>query len=198
MPTITRLVQGKRDPTRVNIFVDGKFLLALSADLVLSHGLTRGDVLSPSALASLQSLAAQEKLFAKLINFLSYRPRSEKELRDRASRYFPPGSILPLDDVINKLKALGYLNDLEFARWFANSRMKNRPRSTRHLAAELYAKGIDKSVIQTVLTEFGNDRQAIRSLIAKKSTLSRDKLIAYLARRGFPWEIIKEALDTSE
>ena len=195
MAIVTRLVQGKKDPTRVNVFLDHKFALSLSAEEVIKQSLAIGKNLSDDIVVSLKKTSQEEKIFSKLINFLSYRPRSEKEVKDRLRKYLPDAPHDYILGMCDKLKSLGYLNDLEFARWFAHSRVKSRPRSTRHLAQELYQKGLSKEVIANVLSEFSDDRAALRALLTKKSTLPKDKLISYLARRGFSWELIKEEVD---
>ena len=195
MPIITRLSQQLRDPSRVNVFLDGKYAFSLSAEEVIKRGLKVSQPLSTIEVSVLSSLSKDEKVFAKVINFLSYRPRSVREVTDRLYQYLGPDEQETKAALVKRLKKLGYLNDLEFARWFAQSRRANRPRSLRQLSSELYAKGVSKEVISQVLGEEGDDREAIRKLIAKKSNLEPDKLVAYLARKGFSWEIIKEELD---
>lgn len=198
MPTVTKLSQGIRDPERVNVFLDGKYALSLSAEEVIKRGLKSGTVLSLPAVDTLKSVSSDEKVFAKVINFISFRPRSVKEVKDRLYTYIGPDEEDAKNALIARLEKLGYLNDLEFARWFAQSRRANRPRSIRQLASELYAKGVPKEIISQVLGEGGDDHEAIRTLIAKKSGLAPDKLIAYLARKGFSWEIIKEELASQD
>lgn len=191
---VTRLVAQQRDPARVNVFLDGKYAFSLSADEVIKRQLAVGQSLSRKLVAELESLSDEEKLFAKLLNFLSYRPRSVKEVRDRLYQYVGKGEDELKTQLIARLTHLGYLDDLQFARWFAHSRATHRPRSTRHLASELYAKGIDQETVSLVLQEAGDDREAIRRQIAKKAGYPRDKLVAYLARQGFSWEMIREEL----
>lgn len=195
MPVITKLSAQLRDPARVNVFLDGKYAFSLSAEEVIKRGLKVSQPLSTPEVSDLSALSKDEKVFAKVINFISYRPRSEREVMDRLYQYLGPDEKEAKEALVKKLQKLGYLNDLEFARWFAQSRRANRPRSIRQLASELYAKGIGKEVISQVLGEEGDDREAIEKLIAKKSNLEPDKLAAYLARKGFSWEIIKEELD---
>ena len=72
--------------------------------------------------------------------------------------------------------------------------MTPSPRSTRLLTSELIQKGIDRSTISQVLASFANNSQALTTLINKKSHLQEDKLISHLARRGFSYSEIKDAL----
>lgn len=197
MPVISRLSQQEGDPTRVNVFLDGKFAFSLSVDKVITGKLHIGQQLSIDEVADLTSVSDEEKIFGKIVNFISFRPRSVKEIQDRLYKYLGKDQDDLKSSVMVKLDKLGYLNDGEFAKWFVQSRVAHRPRSARHLASELYAKGISKDIIASVLAEGADERAAIRTLIEKKKNLEKDKLIAYLARRGFAWEMIKDEVDKS-
>jgi regulatory protein len=192
---VTALKQGLRDPSRVNVFLNGKFAFSMSAEEVITRHLHVGQLLSESEVSSLTHVSDQEKVFGKIVNFISFRPRSVKEIKDRLYTYLGPDDEETKANVMAKLDKLGYLNDREFAKWFVESRQSHRPRSYRHLASELYAKGLDKSVIQEALQSGADERDALRQLIEKKQGMERDKLISYLARRGFSWELIKAEVD---
>jgi len=155
MAIITRLSAGKRNPSRVNIYVDGLFTLALSLDEVVKQGLAKGVELSPERIQSLKAFDDAEKVYAKVLNFLSFRPRSIKEVRDRLREYQVKDPDQQ-DSLINRLIDKGYLDDLAFARWFVNSRNSFRPRSALQLSAELAQKGISRDLIKMVITPFGS------------------------------------------
>lgn len=192
---ITKLSAQKRDPARVNVFLDGKYSFSLSADEVVRRGLHKDQTLSADEVRVLTSLSDDEKIFAKVISFISYRPRSVKEVKDRLYTYIGEGEEEKKSALIERLEKLGYLDDRKFAEWFVASRVQNRPRSMRHLASELYAKGIAKDIITEALREGADERVAIQKLIAKKKGLLREKLVAHLARKGFSWDLIKDELD---
>lgn len=191
MPTITRLVAGKRDPSRISIYIDGKFACSLSAEEVISRGLVRGYELSENDQATLLDKSTKEKLLSKILNFISYRPRSQKEIRDRLKKYKATSE--QIEDIVNKITKLGVLNEQEFAKYLVESR-RAQGRSSRHIKSELKSQGIDKEVSEDSLVNGSNDRATVRELIKRKSHLEKEKLIAYLARRGFPWELVREAL----
>ena len=192
MPVITRAVAGKRDPTRVNLFIDGKFALSLSADEFISRHLARGIELTAEQLEELKKLGGNEKLFGKILNFISYRPRSVREVVDRLKKY--DADPIEIPTLIDKLKDLGYLDDYAFAQWFVEARRASGTRSSRHIESELYGKGISREIIKEVLSDRSLDREALTALIAKKRSLPREKLLGYLMRKGFSYDQIKSAL----
>ena len=204
MPIITRLVQGKKNPNRVNLYLDDQFAFALSIDEVAKHSLKKGLNLSDDQIEGIKDTDETEYVYAKLLNFLSYRPRTTKEVRDRLYKY-DVKEVDKQDILIDKLKSKGYLDDLAFARWFVESRNKSRPRSKRYLSAELSAKGIAKDIIQAVSGQIGDESVTIRHLLDKKlgtphklEIAEKQKIIGYLARQGYAWDKISEVVKSWE
>lgn len=144
----------------------------------------------------------REKLFDRLIKFALLRPRSEKEIKNWLSRK----KVTPEDylDYFTKLKRMELVDDQKFTFWWIDQRMSFRPRSRRELKAELLKKGIARSLIEETLAKVNIDELKIaQGLLAQKghrfqkfgSSKVKEKLAAYLARKGFSWEIIKTAID---
>jgi len=199
MPVVTKLQAGKRDPSRVNLYLDHQFAFSISADFIISAKLKTGASIAESEIAKLKSLAKEEKLLSKILNYLSFRPRSTKEVEVRLKHYLVdhshPSPII--QNILDRLTNLGYLDDRAFAIWFVQSRLKHRPRSTRHLTYELSAKGVSHAIINEVLTTQADDHAALLALITKKKDLPKDKLIAYLQRRGFSYSLISAVIDSN-
>jgi len=135
--------------------------------------------------------------------YLTIRPRSrvevERKLRDRE---------FPLDivsSVIDHLVKLGYLNDEQFARDWAASRVRTRGVGRRRLEQELRIKGINSHIIREALSTLFED--ASEADIARKETdkklktldrfepeVRRRRLAGFLERKGFSSEIIRSIL----
>jgi regulatory protein len=165
---------------------------------------------------------AQDKFYNKALRFLSYRPRSEEEIRkylrhsrpDRSStrsrtdsRFREDDTIDIIEKVIAKLKEQKFLNDGEFAKWWIESRLRFRPRSINLIKRELLQKGVDRDLIDAQISnlksQISNELENAQKLIEKKIKRYRNlskqeiyqKLGSYLARRGFDWETIKKSID---
>jgi regulatory protein len=146
-----------------------------------------------------------EKYYTYTLKYLSYRPRSEKELHDSLVRKKAPQEII--QKIITLLKEQEFLNDEDFARWWIEQRISFKPRSKRVLKMELKQKGISEEVITKYLIE--NEETAVNDLeqalrltqkkIKRYEHLERDelyhKLGGALARKGFSWDVIKRAID---
>lgn len=148
-----------------------------------------------------------EKYYTYSLKFLSYRPRSEKELVDSLTKRKAPQEII--EKIIELLKDQRFLNDEDFTKWWIGQRTSFKPRSKRVLQMELKQKGIAQEIITKYLVESEetavNDlEQAIRltkKKIQRYKHLERDelyqKLGGVLARKGFSWDVIKRAIDLS-
>ena len=210
MPEVTAVEPQKKRPERFNIFIDGRFGFGLDAGTLVKSGLKVGQEISEEDIEQLVLESETNKLMEKALRFLSFRPRSESETRQHLRRKLPKRAIDTvdtadtIDTVVNRLKHLGYVNDLEFTKWWVEQRQTHRPRGARLIRSELFQKGIAQEVIDEVLPEdeegeveraLKTARKKLRSYKNLKPREFKQKMGQYLARRGFDWEVIKQILD---
>jgi len=148
-----------------------------------------------------------EKFFNQAIRFLSYRIRSEKEIRDYLHKKQTP--IETIEKIVQSLKEHKFINDEEFARRWIESRTTHHLKSKKIIRLELFQKGIDKELIEKLLEGDAemvvDDIEQARKLIEKKlphlqgfpPEEVRQKLGGFLARKGFSWDTIKKSVDKS-
>lgn len=199
--TVTSVSPTQRDPQRVSVFIDGSFAFALPAIEAVNRGLKRGVELDEAAVQELAALAEAEKAVEAAMTFVSYRPRSEREVRDRLRRreFSPPA----IDYAIEKMRGWKYLDDRSFAEFWVENRVEHSPKGRRALASELRAKGVDREVVDTVLeeTDLSEDvaalelaRKRLRSLSGLDEQTQKRRLGAYLGRRGYGWDVVGPVL----
>lgn len=148
-----------------------------------------------------------EKYLTSAYRFLARRPRSEKEVRDNLIKKRATPEIIEV--IIESLKKQRFLNDTEFARWWIRQRRTFSQRGKHLLRLELIQKGINKDIIETVLSESveeeASDLEQARQLLSKKIKKYQGvekeeiyrKLGGFLARKGFSWDTIKRVIDES-
>lgn len=120
------------------------------------------------------------------------------EAGSRRIKEVPGVSVAIADRVFERLIEKGYLDDEKFARWWVETRHQTKGVSLRKLTSELSAKGVERHVIEQVVSESTrNDSDELQKVILKKRGKYDDeqKLIAYLARQGFLYDDIKQALN---
>lgn len=188
---ITQLEYQKKDPNRVNVYVDGRFAVGLNVNDVIALGLSSNQEISQEGLNKIIENSNFGKAFNAALNFLSFRPRSEFEIR----QYLKRKKVEDADGVVRKLSQLGQVNDEEFARWYVGQRQAFRPKGRRAIKYELLRKGVDKKTIDKVLPK-REDELTLAMLAARKKKLADPvKLQRFLLSRGFDWETVKEVVE---
>lgn len=193
MKIITDLVVQKKNPNRVNIYLDGEFAFGLAR--ITAAWLQRGQELSNEKIAQMQAEDARERAFQQAMLFLSYRVRSEKEIRQNLLKHEFPEEVI--GQTLERLRESGLVNDNQFARAWVENRNTFRPRSRRALTMELRQKGLDDETVQAAVSNVDENALAYESANKRTGRLKglewnefRRKLSEYLARRGFPYSVI--------
>lgn len=201
MPIITA-IKPQKNKKRVNIHLDGKFGFGIDLENFVKLGLKVEQELSEREIEEIIKKAEFQKTYDKLVRFATLRPRSEKEVNDWLKKYKVHKSIHK--GLFIRLKRLDLLDDKKFAQWWVEQRITFRPRGKRALSFELRQKGIDRDLINQILSEAEIDEQKIaRQLLEKKKYKwerlgkleARKKMSEFLARKGFNWTVIKESID---
>lgn len=193
MKKITALEVQKKNPNRVNLHLDGEFAFGLAR--ITAAWLKVGDVLSDEKIAQLQNEDAQEKAMQQALLFLSYRARSEKEIRQNLKKHEYPEDAI--EYTLTRLRDNRLANDNEFAQAWVENRSTFRPRSRRALTMELRQKGLDEETVKQAVSNV--DEEALAYETARKRAPRflglewsefRKKLSDHLARRGFPYSVV--------
>lgn len=193
MTKITAIESQKRDPNRVNIHLDGEYAFSLSR--IVAAWLKVGQELSEEKIASLKAEDARERALQQAMLFLSYRARSESEIRQNLRKHEIPEEII--EQTLKRLRANRLADDNQFARMWVENRNTFRPRSRRALTIELRQKGIQEDAAQSALADVDEEALAYSAGLKKARRLEvlewnefRKKLSEFLARRGFPYSVI--------
>jgi len=193
MKKITALEVQKRNPNRVNVYLDGEFAFGLAR--IVAAWLKVNSVLDDEKIRQLQSEDARERALQQAMLFLSYRARSESEIRQNLRKHEIPEDVI--ENTLDRLRHAGLANDGGFARAWVENRSTFRPRSRRLMAMELRQKGIDEESTSAALESIDDEAlayEAARKRAPRFGNLEwneyRKKLSEFLARRGFPYSVI--------
>jgi regulatory protein len=201
---ITALDQQVHNPERVSLSIDGKFLLGISTELMLKLGLHIGQELSTADLDQIQNEEARQQATDLAINYLSFRPRSQVEVR----RHLRKKEVAPeiIESVLERLKNLEYVNDRAFASFWVENREQFNPRGSQGLRNELRMKGIEREIVEEVVSDENDADLALRAAERKAALLLqtpamnyntfRSRLGGFLQRRGFSYEVVARTVRT--
>lgn len=206
MPTVTRIVQQK-DQNRVNIYLDGKFAFGITLESLMHNSLSVGKELTSDQVALLKNQGDKDKVFGRVLRFITSRPHSEKEV----NLWFKKKKVDDPDvikSVFDRLKKLELVDDEKFARWWIEQRTVFRPKPKRVLKQELRMKGISDDIFDNAFedTETTDDLEIAKKIVAKRwerlkalpKKEAKFKLMQFLAGRGFSYDTSCQAIDELE
>lgn len=193
---ITALKVQKRNPNRINVYLDGEYAFPVAR--IVGAWLQIGQVLSEEKIASLRAADTKEVAYQRALNLLSYRPRSEAEVQRKLTEAGFDETVIA--DTMERLRSANLISDTQFAKEWIENRSTFRPRGRRILAMELRQKGVADDVIQSALDgTVDEDELAYQAAVRKARRWAdleyaafRERLSAYLLRRGFSYGTISD------
>ena len=199
---ITKILKSRRERNKYEIFIDDKPGLRVSESTLAKSALYTGKALDERAIEQIVEADSRERAHQAAVNFISYRPRSTKEILDKLARKgFSHELAL---EVVVQLNEHNLLNDLQFARMFVRDKLRGKPMGKAMLRRKLLEKGIPFQLSEGVLKEYvteENEQEAAKTLALRKMEMSRTRfsaldplvrqkrLIDYLLSRGFSQDI---------
>ena len=210
---VTKLVSQKRNPDRVNMYIDEEFFCGISLDGIAKFNIYLGKELEESDLEEILFEELKNRFFQRAINYISRAIKTEVQLKrylrelsfKKKGKWFTDVSKESLEEIINdtaeRLKEYNYLNDEVFAEEFLQSRMKNRPRGKSVLLSELISKGVNAELAKEKVEELVEDEYVMLKRIYEKKygnenmSIQDSKKIDFLRRKGFSWDLINEFLN---
>lgn len=203
MSTITAIETQKRRSIRRSIFVDGEFVIGAHEEVIAALGLAVGQTFDNQRLAELVEAETAGKARERALRLINYRDRTSSEIRRRLlGSDFPEKTVV---EVVDQLKRAGLLDDEKFSRDWVKSRTASKPMGKLRLVHELRARGVDARLVEKAVESVDGEteRQLAHSLASRKldkmdagDPTTRTRLISFLRRRGFGWEIASEVVDS--
>lgn len=203
---VTNLKQGIKNPNRVNVFLNHEFAFSLDLSQLIDFKIKLGATFEKHDIEKFKHASDFGKLYQRMLEWTLSRPRSVREAEDHLkiitarskSEYIKTDEELK-NAILEKLMSRGYLDDAKFAAYYVENRFTKKGISKRRLTQELFKKGIDKSIIDEVLNQnLRNDEEEIQKIIMKKRARYDDeKLISYLVRQGFDFELARNLVQAS-
>lgn len=209
MPLVTAIEPQKKRPNRFNIYLDGQFAFGVDEIVFAKNRLEINQNLTNEQIEGIIKETGLSKLIDLSLKFLSYRPRSEKEVIDYLVKKISQSEGLKYNQakesplitkVITKLKNYNYLDDKEFAEWWLESRLRSKPKGVNLIKAELFRKGVSREIIEKSLGNPINQIDLAKKAVEKKLRRWQNlppqevkkKFYSFLLTRGFDLETTKE------
>lgn len=132
----------------------------------------------------------------KVLKYICYKKRTESEIKNKFIRDIN-GELL--DDVIEELKDIGYINDENYISRAINEFMALKNMSIKEVKYKLMTKGVKGDLIENYISNHYEEMleyelKSAKNIVIKKSSLEKQEVKNYLMKKGYKEESIKEAI----
>jgi regulatory protein len=201
---ITAIVPTKRDAQRATVKVDGEAFATLSQKRIAEIGLEVHQPWDQALAQRVEAAAAFDKAMMHAMNGLTRRAMSRFEIERKLQQKAHPEPVR--QQVLDRLEELSLIDDEAFGRALIRETQRDRPAGPRLLRQKLMQKGLDRALIDQLVSEasdpddefngalaFARKRlQRLKNLPAPKQ---KRRLYGQLARRGFEPETIDRVME---
>lgn len=192
---ITSIEVQKKNPGRVSIFLNEKFWIGMSNDLMLESGLEKDQMLDFDKKQDIEAAVVEEGGLTYALNRLSSQNLSESQLRDKLKKREFGDNVI--DKIIKKCYEFRLLDDKNLARLITEHRKdlnQGPQRSFQHLYRIGIPKPIAEETIEEVFADWDEAGAAEKLLESKYKDKRLDRkeqhrAIDFLLRNGFKHEV---------
>lgn len=137
-----------------------------------------------------------DKLKTKILKYIMFKKRTEQEIR----RKFSEEDSEMLEDVIENLKEIGYINDENYIERAVSEFVNLNNLSIRELKYKLQSKGIKADMIEDYIYNHMDELEeyeinsAKNIIVKKQNSMEEQKLIQSLLKKGYRMDSVKKAI----
>lgn len=193
----------KRNSKRVSIYIDEDFAFGVDMEVAYTCDLKEGKEIDSKFVESVIKKEEQFRANNYALSLLSFRARSEKEIRDRMLQKGYESSVI--EKTIRYLKEQRYVNDREFTEAFIKDKTELSHYGRNRIKTELFKKGISKELVDELIEEnIQSDMEyktvkelaesKIKSYQKDKKDAQYRKLSGYLLRKGYSYDVVSRVV----
>lgn len=200
---MSRVSEHPRKPGRYRVrFADGRAFTVDAESLSALPSMREGTELGEVAVRQLEVSNQFVACFDRGLGMLARARRTEREMQQRLRLREPDPEIVR--QAVERLRALGLLDDAEVARAEAASRFR-RGEGAGRIRQSLMQKGVERSVIDAAVREVTEEEEIeedalcraagekrLRALRSLTPDVQRRRLLGFLVRRGFPGHLSRD------
>ncbi len=206
---VTAIEPYPKGKGRVAVYLNDKFAFVLYKGELSDYELEEGSRVDDALYARILEQTLIPRAKKRAMNLIKTMDRPEHDIRTKLSDGgYPPEAV---DAAVSYLKSFHYIDDMRYAGEFIRFRSSSMSRA--QIIAKLSAKGISRDTVDAAFAEHeqesgeditSTEKELIRRLITKRfpngtsdiTYEEKQKLYAYLYRKGFPVSLIDEAFQS--
>lgn len=204
MATITAIEPQQKRRNRRSIYLDGEYALGVDGAIVEKLNLKVGQAISEEELNSIVHAELVNNAKERALTLLDYRKRSKSEIEQRLKKADYDRDVIK--EVIRILEEQGFIDDEDFSQSWVKNRVSGKGMGKNRIKWELMQKGIDNATLEEALSVIDTETEYEAALESARSRWEKDRdpdvrnrkrrLVSYLSRQGFDWEIVNKVLNT--
>ena len=146
------------------------------------------------------SIEEFDQLKTKVLKYIMYKKRTENEVK----RKFANEDSELLEDVIDHLKEIGYINDKSYVERAVAEFMNLNNLSLKELKYKLQAKGVDIDAMEDYIYNHSEELEdyeinsAKNIILKKQNSMEEQNLIQFLLKKGYKMDSVKQAIEILE
>lgn len=197
---------AKKDEKNVIVYLDNGEKLFLSYEILLKNGLRKDTEISESRFSFLLQENQKYHIKQRALNYLSRRIHSKDELKIKLLQKKYDRAFI--EEILDGLIKNKLVDDAQFAVHFVDEKIRVKMWGKLKLKSELMKKGINREIIEEVLTQFFPEGESLdNAVIAAEKKLPslikrnleesklKEKLFSFLISRGYDFETGKRAIN---
>lgn len=200
---ITKIETQKRNKKRINLYINDKYAMAFSTEIVFIHNLKVGQEINYEELKTIAEEDNYIKCKGDALRFIERSYKTERQVYDKLlTKGYDNKTIEKVIDFLTEYK---FIDDCKFGDIYIDERLKREGRNK--IKYSLIKKGISESIVDEKLSNIdrNKERNALNEIAEKKYKLiikSEDdknkiynKLGRFLMNKGYLWEDVKYVLN---
>lgn len=139
-----------------------------------------------------------DKEKSKVLKYVLYKKRTKQEIKNKFSSSI---EFEMLNDIIDELEEIGYINDNEYIKRSINDFIKLNNMSLKEVRYKLMTKGISNDLIDDYMQENEEKMEhyeiesAKKIIIKKQNQMQEEEIIKYLLKKGYQTSNIRQAIE---
>ena len=186
--------------TRYRVYIDDEFAFVLYKGELFKYQIHKDEEISEETIAGIKKEVLVKRAKLRAMHLLNAMPRTEQQLREKLAQNEYPEDVI--EAAVSYVKSFGYINDEAYIRNFIISRKNSK--SKREIVMLLGQKGLRGELVDNIVEEMyaeESELSTIKEIMRKKrwnpsemEEKEKQKMLAYLMRKGFSYEEIRRAL----
>lgn len=205
MPVIKNIISESKKQKEYTIIIDEngeESSFPVSVDTFVRFTLYKGMEISREDIEKIIFEDQIQQAYNTALRYLSYRKRSEKEIRQQLQD--KDFSTYIITETIQRLRENRYVDDEDFAESYVLTAIKTSDKGIQLIRRELENKGIAKEIIEEKISRYSDKLQLEKAVDLAEKYINRKKHVSLkqlqfqlkstLQRKGYPFAIIEEAV----